>query len=157
MQSPLRSKFLLLPLAAALSLLAVRLIAQTTPTPTTTDEFKDVLHLVFAGEDRNRVVDKKKTFTDALAQYSKDYEKTKKKMHRLYWRDSDTDVEAAVLPGGLDEPAASREASATSPTADKKIIGRHVAQTVGFDSLDHLEKFVAAVKPTPTPTPGKGG
>jgi hypothetical protein len=155
MQSPLRSKFLLIPLAAALSLLAVRLFAQTTPTPT--DEFKDVLHIVFAGANSVQVVNDKKTFTDALAAHSKDYEKTKKKMHRLYWRDSETDVEAHELPGGLGEQAGSREASATSPTADKKIIGRHVAQTVGFDSMDHLAKFVAAVKPTPTPTPGKGG
>jgi hypothetical protein len=147
MKSPLRSKFLLIPLAAALSLLAVRLFAQTTPDP-----FEGVLHLVFPGTE---VTVKKEDFAKALADHSK--EDKEGRLHQIWW-DEKGDGNVEQLPGGI--KAASKPGSSASPkpmTSEKKIVGRHVAQSVGFDSVEKLKEFVIAVKPSPTPTPGKGG
>ena len=142
---PQSAKLLLIPAAAAIGLLGLRLYAAERKPY----KFDEHLHIYFP-KDYAGVVNNKKKFVDAVNNHSGPAENGKK-AHQLSFQGD-------VIADGVEEKS---ETHAGSTDGSDKIVGIHVAQRIGFESMAELDAFSEEVAPTPTPTPtataGKGG
>jgi hypothetical protein len=147
--SPPALKLLALAIVAAFCFVVIRLFAEGEEPK---GDFAYHLHLTFPDQFETLVVDKE-TFRDALKAHSK-YAGEGKQMHNIRWDDG---TESVKFEGGVDWQISGAPAAAPSSSPGKRAdFARHVAQRVGFDSMEKLEAFAAMTKPkSSSPSPGK--